>query len=75
MADEIADGRVVLVHCAKGRGRSVAVLAAYLMREEGKTIDEANTLMKSKRSLTKMEDRHRRVLEPWIAGQTGQEEE
>ena len=73
MAEEIADGRVVLVHCAKGRGRSAAVMAAYLMREEGMSFDEANALMKSKRTLTKLEDRHRSILDPWLESQTSTE--
>jgi hypothetical protein len=48
-------------------------LAGYLMREQGLTFDQANTLMRSKRRLTKLESKHRRVLEAWLAqeNQTG----
>jgi protein-tyrosine phosphatase len=67
IAQQVADGRPVLVHCAKGRGRSATLLAGYLMREAGFTFDEAEALIRSKHSLTKLEDRHRRQLEAWIA--------
>ena len=67
MTQQVAEGRPILVHCAKGRGRSATILAAYLMREAGYSYEEARDLLKSKRKLSKLEDRHQTVLEDWIA--------
>lgn len=68
---QVADGRTVLVHCAKGRGRSATVLAAYLMATQGMTFDEADELLRSRRRLVKLQERHRRVLESWMAHRAG----
>jgi hypothetical protein len=62
---QVRAGRPVLVHCAKGRGRSAAMLAAYLMRYHAMTFDEAADLLRARRKLVKLEDRHRAVLEAW----------
>jgi protein-tyrosine phosphatase len=67
MKQQVAAGRSVLVHCAKGRGRSATILAAYLMCEAGYSYEEARELLKSKRKLSKLEDRHQVVLKDWIA--------
>lgn len=69
MAKQIEQGRTVLVHCAKGRGRSATLLAAYLMREEGMSYEEAHRTMKDIRPLTKLENRHRNQLKSWIQSQ------
>ena len=62
----ILEGRVVLIHCAKGRGRSATVLAAYLMDAQGMDFDQVDDLLTVRRPLVKLQDRHRQVLESWI---------
>ncbi len=65
----VGEGRTVLIHCAKGRGRSATVLAAYLMKTEGMSFEQVSEFLTEKRALVKLQDRHREVLESWIATQ------
>jgi hypothetical protein len=65
----VGEGRTVLIHCAKGRGRSATVLAAYLMKTDGMTFEQVSEFLTEKRALVKLQDRHRVVLESWIAKQ------
>ncbi len=69
LVQQLADGRTVLVHCAKGRGRSATLLAGYLMRERGMSFEAARDFLKSKRSLAKLEERHGERLRRWLAHQ------
>jgi predicted protein tyrosine phosphatase len=64
--ENLRDGRTVYVHCAKGRGRSATLIAAYLMKSHRLSFAAARQLMESKRSLTKLEARHQEVLERWL---------
>ncbi|HSM58181.1 MAG TPA: dual specificity protein phosphatase [Candidatus Sulfomarinibacteraceae bacterium] len=64
---QVETGNTVLVHCAKGRGRSVTLLAAYLMRYEGLAFDEADQLLREKRPLSNLQSRHRQALEAWLS--------
>jgi protein-tyrosine phosphatase len=57
------------VHCAKGRGRSATLVAAYLMKVHKLSFEQAQALLSGKRRLVKLEDRHQKVLEAWIGQQ------
>jgi atypical dual specificity phosphatase len=39
--DEIKNGKPVLVHCNGGSGRTGRLLAAYIMKKEGLSADQA----------------------------------
>ena len=46
---ELRSGKVMLVHCLAGKGRTGCVLAAYLMKKEGMSADQAIRLVRTKR--------------------------
>lgn len=64
---QVSQGRPTLIHCAKGRSRSATLLAAYLVGEERLLLEDAHSLMKEKRALTKLENRHLRQIEKWAS--------
>ena len=64
--EQLKDGRTVLIHCAKGRGRSATLFAAYLTRHNEMTYDEAHAFMLERRPLVKLKARHKVAVENWI---------
>ncbi len=49
IADQIAQGGVVFVHCAAGSGRAPSMGAAYLIAHEGMATDQAIQTIKARR--------------------------
>ena len=67
MKEQIDLGRVVYVHCAKGRGRSAALVTAYLMKHHHMNYKKVKNLLEVKRPLVKLEPRHEEGLKAWMA--------
>jgi len=63
MNEAISGGKKVYVHCKNGHARSPTMVAAYLIRFQGKSVDEAIDLIKSKRSEIHIEENQRQALE------------
>ncbi len=47
--DHVSKNHDVVVHCFAGQQRSAAVVAAYLMKTQGMTVDQAVEYIKSKK--------------------------
>ena len=62
---QVEAGRRVYVHCAKGRGRSATLVAAWLMKYKNMSFEEAREFMVERRKLVKLEPRHGSQLESW----------
>lgn len=73
MDKHLRGGGTVLVHCAKGRGRSATMVAAYLMRYRGYNYAQARELLVKRRPLVNLQGRHQQALESWITQYRGQE--
>ena len=53
----------VYIHCKNGHGRSPTLVAAYLIRYENMSVDEAISLIKGKRPEIHIEERQKKALD------------
>ncbi len=63
IATAVSEGKVVLVHCLAGKGRTGCVLAAYMMAYEGKSARQAIDELRSTRGGSVERPQERNVLE------------
>jgi protein-tyrosine phosphatase len=70
--EAVSNGRKVYVHCKNGHGRSPTMVAAYFIRYEGKTVDEAIATILHERNEVHLEYSQREALgkfeKRWRAG-------
>lgn len=55
-------GKRIYVHCKNGHGRSPTMVAAYFIRYQGKTVDEAVAMILNKRNEVHLEFEQREAL-------------
>jgi cell division cycle 14 len=63
IASALSEGKVVLVHCLAGKGRTGCVLAAYMMTYEGRTARQAIDELRSMRGGSVEAPQERNVLD------------
>jgi hypothetical protein len=57
----------VYIHCKNGHGRATTLLAAWLIKKQGKTVDEAIALIKEKRPTIHLQDVQIEALKKFAA--------
>jgi protein-tyrosine phosphatase len=65
--EAVRNNKKIFVHCKNGHGRSPTMVAAYLIRFQGKTVDEAIRLIINKRMEVHLELVQREALEKFEA--------
>ncbi len=62
MNGAISNGKTIYIHCRNGHGRSPTLVAAYMIRYMGLSINEAERKIKEKRPEIHIEDSQREAL-------------
>lgn len=64
--EALLHGKTVYVHCRNGHGRSPTLIAAYLIRFQGKSVDEAVAFTQGKRNEIHIEFNQREALQKYL---------
>lgn len=67
IADHVAAGRRVYVHCASGVGRSVAMLLCYLGLHEGQRVDDALARIRALRPRVNLSQAQRAFVDAFLS--------
>ncbi|KKQ98172.1 MAG: hypothetical protein UT24_C0005G0074 [Candidatus Woesebacteria bacterium GW2011_GWB1_39_12] len=67
MDTAISQGKKVFVHCKNGHARSPTLVAAYLIKHQGMSVEDALKLINEKRPESHIEKSQRKVLEEFAA--------
>lgn len=71
---KVAEGKTVYVHCKAGRGRSAAIVVAFLMKKYKLSLDEAYKLVKQKRPQISLRGYQRATIQSWRASYLANED-
>lgn len=66
MDEAVKQGKKVYVHCTNGHGRSPTMAAAYFIKYQGKSVDEATEAIKVKRPEIHIEDTQKEALNKFL---------
>jgi len=69
--DAVLAGKKVYVHCKNGHARSPSLVAAYLVKFGGMTLDNAYKLIKEKRPESHIENAQKKALDEFLGNQNG----
>jgi len=67
LAQRIAEGKRVYLHCASGAGRSVALATCYLAAHRGDSVDDALSWIKERRPRASLSAVQRSFVEAFVA--------
>lgn len=75
LTEMVADGQTIYVHCKAGRGRSATIVVAYLMQQEGLSLDDAIAHVKKQRPQINLNAGQRKAIADYFNIEDGAKKE